>query len=161
MPTETPRMTALLARLGRTRSMTRAAMVFERLWPLALPTVVVVSLYLSLSWFGLFRMAPEWLRLVLLAGFGLAVPASLRPLRSFRTPSPAEVDRRIEHANRLEHAPVSAQSDRLAGGDTFAAALWREHQLRMARRLDRLSSDAPRTSVPERDPWGIRAFAAL
>src|SRR5690606_15947025 len=72
-------------------------------------------------------------------------------------------DRRIELANRLEHAPVSTQTDALssASQDPFARALWREHQKRMAARLDRLSGDMPRARVPERDPWGLRAVAAL
>lgn len=161
MPTETSAIAAVLARLGRARWATRAAIIFERLWPLALPLIVVAGLFLSLSWFGLFRMTSDWLRLVLLAGFALAALAALWPLRGFRTPSPGEVDRRIERANRLEHTPVSVQSDRLAGGDAFAAALWHEHRKRMAGRLARLSGDTPRTRMPERDPWGLRALTAL
>ncbi|RUW82401.1 DUF4175 family protein, partial [Mesorhizobium sp. M8A.F.Ca.ET.059.01.1.1] len=39
--------------------------------------------------------------------------------------------------------------------------LWREHQKRMAGKLDSLGADLPRTRVPERDPWGLRAVAAL
>src|SRR5690606_21925202 len=38
---------------------------------------------------------------------------------------------------------------------------WREHQKRMAARLDRLSGDLPHARIPERDPWGLRAAAAL
>ncbi len=158
--TQTPT-TGLIPRLARTRAATRAAIVVERLWPLALPLAVVVALFLSVSWFGLFRLMPDWLRLSVAALFLLAFLASLVPLRAFRKPLPAEIDRRIERANALEHAPVTTQTDRLAGGDGFAAALWREHQRRMADRLGALASDLPRTHVPERDPWGLRAAAAL
>ena len=152
----------MLARLGRTRGITRASMAFERIWPLALPVLVVACLFVSLSWFGLFRVMPEWLRLATMAVFGLMALAALYPLRYFRWPVSSEIDRRIERSNALEHTPVLVQADRLTGsGDRFAEALWREHQKRMAARLGGLSSDMPRTGVPERDPWGLRAVAML
>ncbi len=152
----------MLARLGRTRGITRASMAFERIWPLALPVLVVACLFVSLSWFGLFRVMPEWLRLATMAVFGLMALAALYPLRYFRWPVSSEIDRRIERSNALEHTPVLVQADRLTGsGDRFAEALWREHQKRMAARLGGLSSDMPRTGVPERDPWGLRAVAVL
>jgi len=153
----------LLSRLGRTRAATRAAMMVERLWPLALPLLIVVALFLSVSWFGLFRLMPDWLRIGVAALFGVAAVAAVWPLRLFAQPLPAEIDRRIERANALEHAPVTTQTDRLASGarDGFADALWREHQRRMAGRLGALGSDLPRTRVPERDPWGLRAGAVL
>ena len=52
---------------------TRAAVVTERLWPLVLPILLVASLFVSLSWLGLFRAAPDWLRLGLAVLFALAV----------------------------------------------------------------------------------------
>ena len=77
-------------------------------------------------------------------------------------PAARAIDRRIERANRLEHAPVSAQTDRLVGpADDFSDALWREHQRRMAEKLDRLSGDMPRPRIPERDPWALRALVGL
>ncbi|MDN2568374.1 TIGR02302 family protein [Aquibium sp. A9E412] len=136
-------------------------MTVERAWPLVLPLVVLVSLFFSLAWLGVFRALPDWARLTLVAGFALAALAALWPLRGFRLPAAAEIDRRIERANRLEHAPVSTQTDRLSAGDAFADALWREHRRRMAARLKNLTGDLPRTRVPDRDPWGLRAAAAL
>jgi len=152
----------LLRRLGRTRGTTATVFVLERLWPLALPLLIVVSLFLSLSWFGAFRLMPDWLRLSVGAMFAIAAIAALLPLRSFRRPTSIEIDRRIERRNALEHTPVLVQADRLTGaGDRFSQALWQEHQKRMAARLGTLSSDLPRTGVPERDPWGLRAAALL
>jgi uncharacterized protein (TIGR02302 family) len=152
----------MLSRLWRTRSATRAAIVLERLWPLALPAAIVIGLFLSVAWFGLFRMMPDWLRLGAVAVFGVALAASILPLTRYRRPSPSEIDRRIERSNALAHAPVTTQTDRLSGGDNpFADALWREHQRRMAEGLGRLSGDMPRTHIPERDPWGARAVVAL
>ena len=152
----------LFDRLRRTRSYAFAAMVLGRLWPLILPFLIVLALYFSASWFGVFRAIPDWARIGLAATFGLAGAAALWPLKWFRRPAAAEIDRRIEDVNRLTHTPVQAQSDRLAGKrDPFAEALWREHQQRIAENLGDLTAGLPRTRIPERDPWGARAVVAL
>jgi uncharacterized protein (TIGR02302 family) len=153
----------LMARLARARATVRAAILVERLWPLVLPLLIVISLFLSLSWLGVFRIVPDWARLVLLVALGAGALAALYPLRFYRRSTSAEIDQRIERANRLEHSPVRAQSDSLspASQGAFAQALWHEHKKRMADRLGALSGDMPRTRVPERDPWALRALAAL
>jgi len=149
-------------RLSRARLTTMAVMMVERLWPLVLPLLVVASLFVSLSWLGLFRILPDLGRLGLMATLALAALACLYPLRFYRQPTEAEIDRRIESANEMLHTPVLVQSDRPVGKTgAFADALWREHQRRMAEKLAHVGSDLPRTRVPERDPWGIRAAAAL
>jgi uncharacterized protein (TIGR02302 family) len=149
-------------RLARTRVAVWTAMVVERGWPLVLPLAVVASLFVSLSWLGAFRIMPDMARFATMALLALAAVAALYPLRFFRKPTTAEIDRRIEAANELLHTPVLAQTDRLSGKETnFSQALWREHQKRMAERLGRVGGDLPRTRVPERDPWGVRAAAAL
>ncbi len=150
------------ARLKRTRLAVRATMTLERLWPLMLPSIVIVSLFVSLSWLGLFRILPDAARLILAVLFAAAAIAALYPLRFFRRPDSAEIDRRIERANELMHTPVQVQTDRLTGkDDDFSRALWREHQRRMAEKLAQVKGDLPRTTVPERDPWALRAAVAL
>lgn len=152
----------LAVRLAASRLATRAAMAVERLWPLLLPAILVAILFLGAAWFGLFARLPDMARLALTGGFGIAFLASLYPLRFFRKPTSAEVDRRIEAANELRHNPLQVQTDRLSGRESgFSQALWREHRKRMAARLDRLGADLPRTRVPERDPWALRAVPAL
>lgn len=153
---------SLAGRLALSRLATRVSMTVERGWPLLLPLLIVASLFLSLSWLGLFPRLPDVARIVLVAAFGLAALAALYPLRFFKLPSAAEVDRRIEAANQLQHSPVLVQTDRLSGKESiFSQALWREHQKRMADKLGDLGADLPRARVPERDPWGLRAVAAL
>lgn len=153
---------SLAGRLALSRLATRLSMTVERGWPLLLPLLIVASLFLSLSWLGLFPRLPDVARIVLVAAFGLAALAALYPLRFFKLPSAAEVDRRIEAANQLQHSPVLVQTDRPSGKESiFSQALWREHQKRMADKLGDLGADLPRTRVPERDPWGLRAVAAL
>ncbi|MET3583092.1 uncharacterized protein (TIGR02302 family) [Mesorhizobium robiniae] len=152
----------LAGRLALSRLATRVSMTVERGWPLLLPLVIIASLFLSVSWLGLFLLLPDMARIGLLAVFGVATLAALYPLRFFRLPSSAEIDRRIEAANQLLHSPVLVQTDRPSGRESiFSQALWREHQKRMAEKLGDLGGDLPRTRVPERDPWGLRAVAAL
>lgn len=152
----------MLRRLRRTRGYAYGAMFVERLWPLLLPLVIIVSLYLSVAWFGLFRVVPDWARIAMATVFAVAALAALWPLTRFKRPDLSDVDRRIELINELRHTPVLAQTDRLTGSrDPFAEALWREHKTRIARGLENLSGGLPKTSVPERDPWGARAVVAL
>lgn len=153
---------SLFARLALSRAATRAAMVVERGWPLILPLLIVVSLFLSVSWLGLFGLLPDVARMGVLAAFGIAALAAFYPLRFFRMPGAIEIDRRIEAANELPHSPLLVQTDRPSGRETgFSRTLWREHQKRMAEKLGSLGADMPRTRVPERDKWGLRAAAAL
>ncbi|TIW38900.1 MAG: DUF4175 domain-containing protein, partial [Mesorhizobium sp.] len=153
---------SLAGRLALSRLATRVSMAVERAWPLLLPLVIVASLFLSVSWLGLFLLLPDTARMSLMAVFGIAALAGLYPLRFFRVPTSAEIDRRIEAANQLLHSPVLVQTDRPSGRESiFSQALWREHQKRMAEKLGNLGGDMPRTRVPERDPWGLRAVAAL
>ncbi|MER8371463.1 TIGR02302 family protein [Mesorhizobium sp. M1406] len=152
----------LAGRLALSRLATRVSIMVERGWPLLLPLVIVASLFLSVSWLGLFSRLPDMARIGLVAAFAIAALAALYPLRFFHLPGAAEIDRRIEAANQLLHSPVLVQTDRPSGRESsFSQALWREHQKRMAGKLDSLGADLPRTRVPERDPWGLRAVAAL
>src|SRR5690606_24958715 len=113
-------------------------------------------------WFGLFRMLGDGWRVALTGLFAVALVVALLPLLRFRLPSRLAVDRHIERADRLAHMPIRVQSDRLAGpSDPFSQALWREHRARSARSLSELQAGLPRTGVPSRDPWAIRAAAAL
>jgi len=152
----------LAGRLALSRLATRASMVVERGWPLLLPLLILASLFLSISWLGLFPLLPDVARIGVLVVFAIAALAALYPLRVFRLPTAAEIDRRIEAANELLHSPVQVQTDRPSGHESiFSQALWREHQKRMAERLGSLGADRPRARVPERDRWGLRAVAAL
>jgi uncharacterized protein (TIGR02302 family) len=150
------------SRLIRTRTATRAAVALERLWPLLLPLLIVASLFATTAWFGAFRSMPDIARMTLLGAFALASLGSLYVLRFFRAPTDAEIDRRIEARNSLTHTPLLAQTETPVGPqDAFSRALWREHQKRMAQRLDGVGGDMPHARIPERDPWGLRGVVAL
>lgn len=129
------------AALRRLRLRTFLSIGFERFWPLILPLILLVGLFASLSWLGLFGMMPRWLHIGVLALFGLAGLIALYLPFRFRPPTERDVTRRIEAINGLIHEPLSVQTGHMATGehDPFAVALWHEHQRRMA---DRLSEPA-------------------
>ncbi len=149
--------------LRRLRLRTFLSIGFERFWPLILPLILLVGLFASLSWFGLFGMMPRWLHIGVLALFGLAGLITLYLPFRFRPPTESDATSRIEAINGLVHEPLAVQTSHMATGehDPFAVALWQEHQRRMADRLQNLQSGLPYTRVPEHDPFGIRAVVAL
>ncbi|MGH6861025.1 MAG: TIGR02302 family protein [Phyllobacterium sp.] len=149
--------------IDRLRLSAWLTLALERLWPLLLPLLLVAAVFAVLSWFGVFRLIPDLVRLGLLGIFIFAVPACLSLLLKFRLPDQADVTRRLESVNALEHRPISVQTEELAanGEDPFAQALWAEHRRRMAERIRDLKSGLPETRIAERDPWAVRGVVAL
>ena len=148
-------------RVTSTRRLAYASLVVEHVWPLVLPIACLVSLFLALSWFGVFAALPFILRVgvfVVLLALGLL---ALWRNRRLGLPSRSDVDGRIEAVSRLRHQPLQTQDARATSDDPFAMALWREHQRRMAAELRNLSGGAPNTRTERLDPFGLRALLAL
>jgi threonine dehydratase len=57
---------SLAGRLALSRLATRVSITVERGWPLLLPLVIVASLFLSVSWLGLFLLLPDMAHIGLL-----------------------------------------------------------------------------------------------
>lgn len=134
---------------------------FERIWPRLLPALCVVALFVAFSWFGFFRLVPDWLRIVALIGFAGLFIGSFFTFRGLRWPLRPEALKRLEADNRIVHQALAAQSDRLEQGDAFARSLWRRHQARMAEKVAAIRLAAPRPPTPRLDPYGVRVFVAL
>ncbi|MBB4195885.1 uncharacterized protein (TIGR02302 family) [Rhizobium aethiopicum] len=151
-----------LARLVTTkRLLARTVLFFEQLLPLLMPVLCIVAIYLSASWFGIFRNVPDWLRILLLIAFAAAFLVSLVPFRLLRWPKTAEADRMLEERNGLPHQPVAVQEDEPAYDTPFSRALWREHQVRMAEKIAALDAGMPRPDIAAHDRFALRAIPAL
>ena len=72
--------------LSAVRTATRFAMVFERLWPLVLPAFLFAALFATISWFGLFRLVPDTIRVAGVSVFAIAIIGALTRLRHFCWP---------------------------------------------------------------------------
>ncbi|PZM09482.1 TIGR02302 family protein [Rhizobium tubonense] len=143
------------------RVLARLVLVSEQLLPMLLPVLSVIALYLCASWFGLFRILPELPRVTLLAVFVAAFAASIAQFRRLRWPDVSEADRLLEERNGLSHQPVTVQEDEPAFDTSFARALWREHQIRMAERIAVLDTGLPRPDIANHDRFALRAIPAL
>ncbi len=150
------------ARIG-----THLAMVWERIWPLLLPLIGVFCGFLILSWFGIWPLLSDLPRLGLLGLLAVLGVMALVPLKQFRLPNTVEIDARLEQKNNLQHRPISVQRDRQAASQSVSsnsaqsASLWREHQKRMAHRIDVQVNDLPTPLLAKLDPLALRAIVPL
>ncbi|HEX2479931.1 MAG TPA: DUF4175 family protein, partial [Geminicoccaceae bacterium] len=71
--------------------------------------------------------------------------------------------RRLEQVNRLPHQPLRSLGDRLSGGadDGATRLLWRRHLERLRQAVRGLRVGPPRSDLPRRDPWALRAAVVL
>ncbi len=151
-----------LARLvAAKRFLARIVLFAERLLPLLVPALSVIAIYLSVSWFGFFRIVPDWLRVLLLVAFAASFLVCLLPFRNLRWPQVADADRMLEERNGLAHQPVMVQEDEPAFDTPFSRALWREHQMRMAQKIATLDAGLPRPDIARHDHFALRAVPAL
>ncbi len=142
----------------------RAAAAFEAAWTALWPSLGLVGVFLIISLFGLWALLPGWLHgaaLALLAG-GL-IWTLWRARASLRWPNQSAALRRLERVNALAHQPLRSLGDRLSGGgeDPATQSLWRRHQERLVRALHQLRVGPPRSDLPRRDPWALRAALLL
>lgn len=154
---------ALRAGLVRRLRLAWAVLVWERLWPLLLPPLCLIGLFVAFALFDIAPLLPGWLHgLVLAATAGgvsfLLVRAGLR----LKLPDREQAARRLERDSGLAHRPLAALSDAPASADDpVAQALWRAHLRRAAATLAQLRLDLPHPNMAARDPWGLRAAVLL
>ena len=140
---------------------------WEALWPLLVPLFISICVFLTFSWAGGWQFLHAegqtvllWLVRVCFIG---AFLGALWPIRLFRLPEADVVTRRVETESRLENRPITANEDTIAfgRGDTFAKALWEEHQKRMADKLHNLTAGIPAPKANRFDPLAVRAMLPL
>jgi uncharacterized protein (TIGR02302 family) len=152
-------------RLERLAAKARAILLFERAWRIVLPPLVVLGIFVCVSWTGLWLDAPRWAR-----GFGvlalvLGLVVALLPLREFRLPSRKEALDRIDLMSGLASHPASVIDDRLGNGasDPATRALWNLHRRRAEQAVALLRTGGPSPRMVDLDIYALRAtvLAAL
>ncbi|PIT68962.1 TIGR02302 family protein [Bartonella tribocorum] len=138
-------------------------LLFERIWARLLPFFLVLSLFCSFSWLGLFGVLGYWFHWLLLGVLVVCAGASLFFLIRFRFPTMREVDHRLEHVNDLKHQPLNIQTDHVCSEneEDFSAIVWREHQRRMAKQLVHLKTGFISLNSAAYDPSALRALCVL
>ncbi|THK35260.1 TIGR02302 family protein [Ensifer sp. MPMI2T] len=158
---ETPQPKPFARMLATKRFFARLVLFAEQILPRALMPASIVLLFLSAGWLGLFRVAPWWLHAAILLAFLAGLFFSLLPLTRIRWPENTDADRMLEERNDLPHQAIRVQDDTPATEGAFGAALWREHQARMARMVRALDTGLPRPDIARHDPWALRAVPVL
>ncbi|WP_455482674.1 TIGR02302 family protein [Bartonella sp. B35(2025)] len=136
---------------------------FERIWLRLLLFFMILNLFCSLSWFGIFGLLDYWSHLLLLGLFLFFAVGSLFFLFGFRFPTIKDIDHHIEQASGLKNQPLSVQTDRLCCKDDegFCAVIWHEHQRRMAQKLHHLQIRLVYPNIAAYDPMAFRALFIL
>jgi len=159
-PTLPPSGRTLAARVG----LARAAVFWERCWPEFAAALGVLGVFVAAALFELPAMVPGRVHAGALAVLAVLFALALwQGVRALRIPDASEGRRRIEAASGLEHRPLAALADRLAGGagDPVAVALWQAHRERMARRVRSLRIGVPLAGFLGRDPYGLRVILTV
>ncbi|MGJ0507529.1 MAG: TIGR02302 family protein [Methylocystis sp.] len=139
------------------------AILAERGLRLAAALSTLALFFLTLSWIGLWGGLPVEARMAGVGLFGfvalfLVVREAIRG-RPRRRAAAARLD--AEARGPLK--PAASLDDTLAGeaADPATAALWALHRRRLLDELARTPVASPRTRLPERDPYALRAFALV
>ena len=138
-------------------SLTHVSLTWERLWPCLWPVVGVTVVFISLALFDWLPMLPFWAHSLALIGFAMAFGFMVRgAIIGFKAVDEKTAHHRLEQDSGLEHRPLTALHDRLAGGLKGAdtEGLWQVHLRRMAERARRLKVLLPSPVWPDAIPMG-------
>ena len=161
---ETRRRTDIGAAVNRAASRARLALAWEGVWPWLAAALVVATLFLVVSWFGVWDALPPLARAAGVLLFGAAFLAALSPLARAAWPDRRAALARVDRASGLAHRPATSLDDRLAsieGEDPMTRALWSAHRERMERDAKDLRVGAPSPRLAARDPYALRFLVGL
>jgi uncharacterized protein (TIGR02302 family) len=147
-----------LGRLERLVGFAGAALLWEKLWHAVIPPLLVVGLFVSLSFAGVWLDVGRPWRMIGVALFGLALAIAVLPFFRLRWPSRKQALARIDRSSGVKHNPASTLEDELANqGDPATRALWTIHRRRMMRDVAGLKAGAPSPRMVDFDRYALRA----
>jgi uncharacterized protein (TIGR02302 family) len=150
-------------RLDRLVGQARLTLWWERAWPALWAPVVVLILFLTLSWLGIWLDLTPLSRQIGLALFGLLGLASLYPLLRLKWPGRRAALDRLDRDTGLKHGPARTIEDTLTLGlgDAGSRALWDLHRRRAQEAVAGLKVSAPHPNMVRRDRYAVRAAALV
>ncbi len=146
-------------RLERLIGTARAALLWEGLWRAVVPPLIVIGLFLSCSFAGVWIDVGRLGRILGVALFGVALAISVLPFFGLRAPSRRQALERIDRASERSHRPASGLDDKLANnaGDPATRALWTAHRRRLSLEIAALRVGAPSPRMVDFDRYALRA----
>lgn len=150
-------------RMAGALARSRAALLWERVWPALVALGVALGVFVIASWLGLWLVLPPYGRMIGVALFAIALAIALIPALRLRLPSDSDALSRLDRESGLAHRPATALSDHLAGkpDDPVANALWRAHMARVAGQIGALRVGLPSPRLAAIDTRALRALVAL
>ncbi|MGA8653988.1 MAG: TIGR02302 family protein [Xanthobacteraceae bacterium] len=151
------------SQLGSAVRRARWTIFWEQLWPALARFGVVIGLFLTVSWLGLWLFLPPLARAVGLVLFAVLALAAIVPFAFLRLPAAAEALRRLDRGSGILHRPATTIADELAvtPEDPYSLALWQAHVARTlaAARAFKAGWPSPRLSM--RDPYAVRGLVLI
>jgi hypothetical protein len=137
----------------------RAALLWERVWPGLWPASGILGLFVAAALFDLFAPLPWVLHALILSGVITAAGLALYfGLREVCIPRWADGARRLERTSGLSHRPISEGNDAMAlgRGDALAEQLWELHLRQLLAGIKNLKLAWPAPGLAKRDPRALR-----
>lgn len=158
MPTSDKALDKVLpTRLARLAKLARARLVWERYAPIFAVPVLALSIFLIVTWLGLWEVAGDPLRIIaLIATLGLLVRAGLRA-RSLRWPTGSDARRRLEDTAGLTHRPL----DTLGDSPILSPDLWPAHVAQARTEADTIRRVGRTPTLSLMDRYGLRFIAPI
>ncbi|MGE4064085.1 MAG: TIGR02302 family protein [Rhodospirillaceae bacterium] len=139
------------------------ALAWERLWSRLWISAALVGTFIAAVLTDLLPTLPLAVHIgVLLAAAGAIAFVTTRRLHGFAWPTRSEARVRLETLSPVTHRPLTTMEDSLsAGANPVQQLLWRLHQRRAKKDLDRLRAAPPAPGIAARDHFAARAVVVL
>ncbi len=146
-------------RLERLIGAALAALLWEKLWRAVVAPLVVIGLFLSCSFAGIWIDVGRLGRILGVTLFGITLAISILPFFRLRRPSRRQALARIDRSSDRKHHPASGLEDKLANdaGDPATRALWAAHRRRLFLDIAALKVGAPSPRMVDFDRYALRA----
>ncbi|GHB27595.1 TIGR02302 family protein [Pseudovibrio japonicus] len=138
-------------------------MFWERFWPAVQIPLIVVCLYVAVSFLGAWQLLGFYGSAFVSIVFLAVLAWSSYPLLRLKLPNEVEGLRKVELASGLPHRPLLSYRDEQATGmdDDEALALWAAHQKALRTRLKNLRVGGVNPRGFTKDPYALRVFAVM
>lgn len=143
---------------------TAASMIWENIWPAIMPIIAIVSVFLIISWSGMWPKMYNGIRITILVALAIAIARYIWKLKDVKLPNDKQITKRLEKISNLKHQPIATSQDKQwkkqkseQQHNEFADILWDEHQKRIKKEIKNLKTKLPKPKVSKKDPWAIRS----
>ncbi len=153
----------LSERLKRLCFQAQFYLLWERFWPAVQVPLIVMCLYVAVSFLGAWQLLGFYGSAVVSIVFLGAFIWGCYSLVHLKLPTKAEGLRKVELASELRHRPLLSYGDELAAGDgdKEAQALWEAHQKRLREGLKELRAGGVNPRGFLKDPYALRVLAVM